>query len=177
VLHAGGRSFGYLHFWYVHLLGVPELLKEKLQGEFSACDGLIIDLRGRGGNAFAISKIVALLQADRATKNRPIVALVDRQSRSAKDVLAYEFKSRGIARLVGEPTAGAVIPASFADVGHDSVLMFPTFRLPRYTDLLEFKPVQPDVSIERAGPFSAGKDPILEAGLAEVLRLTKTSSK
>ena len=177
VLQSGGRSFGYFHFWYVHIQGVPELLKEKLQGEFSACDGLIIDLRGRGGNGFAISKIVALLQADRATKNRPIVALVDRQSRSAKDVLAYEFKSKGIARLVGEPTAGAVIPASFADVGHDSVLMFPTFRMPRYTDLLDFKPVQPDVSIERAGPFSAGKDPILEAGLAEVLRLTKTSLK
>jgi carboxyl-terminal processing protease len=108
------------------------------------------------------------------TKHWPIVALLDRQSRSAKDVLAYELKRTGIARLVGEPTAGAVIPASFADVGHDTILMFPSFKLPRYTEILEFKPVQPDVYVERAGPLSAGADPILEAGLTEALRLVKT---
>lgn len=177
VLKSEGRSFGYLHFWYVHLTGLPELIKEKLQGEFSACDGLIIDLRGRGGNAFAVFKIVDLLRADQSSKHRPIVALVDRQSRSAKDLLAYEFKSKGIARLVGEPTAGAAIPASFADVGHDTVLMFPTFRLPKFTDLLELKPVEPDVAVTRAGPLSGGDDPILTAGLAEVLRLAKASAK
>ena len=60
-----------------------------------------------------------------------------------------------------------VIPATFADVGYDTILMFPSFKLPRYTDLLEGKPVEPDVFVERAGPFSAGNDPILKAGLAE----------
>jgi carboxyl-terminal processing protease len=166
-----GRNIGYLHFWYVHMTGVPELLKEKLEGEFSDCDALIIDLRGRGGNGAAIARIVDILRADRAAKKRPIVALVDRQSRSAKDVLAYEFKKTGVARLVGERSAGAVIPASFADVGHDSVLMFPSQKLPRYTDLLEFKPVEPDVYVERAGPLSAGRDPILAAGIAEAFKL------
>jgi len=177
LLKAEDRSFGYLHFWYVHMTGIPELIKDKIEGEFGKCDGLIIDLRGRGGNAFAISKIVDALRADRAGRHRPIIALIDRQSRSAKDVLAYELKSQGIARLVGEPTAGAVIPASFADVGHDSILMFPTFKLPRYTDLLEAKPVAPDVLIQRAGPLSAGDDPILNAGLAEALKLAKSAAK
>jgi carboxyl-terminal processing protease len=177
VLKADGRTFGYLHFWYVHMLGVPELVKDKIEGEFRTCDGLIIDLRGRGGNAFAILKIVDALRADRTARNRPIIALIDRQSRSAKDVLAYELKNQGIARLVGEPTAGAVIPASFADVGHDSVLMFPTFKLPKYTELLEFKPVAPDVLVQRAGPLSAGDDPILNAGLAEALKLAKSAAK
>jgi carboxyl-terminal processing protease len=104
-------------------------------------------------------------------KHKPVVALIDRQSRSAKDVLAYELKKTGIARLVGEPTAGAVIPASFADVGYDTILMFPSFKLPRYTDLLESKPTTPDVYVERAGPLSAGADPILEAGLTEIVKL------
>jgi carboxyl-terminal processing protease len=138
-----GYNVGYLHFWYVHMSGVPELVRGKLEGEFSTCDALVIDLRGRGGNGMAIAKIVEVLREDRTKRNRPIVALVDRQSRSAKDVLAYEFKRTGVARLVGEPTAGAVIPATFADVGYDSVLMFPSFKLPRYTDILEFKPFQP----------------------------------
>lgn len=98
-------------------------------------------------------------------------------NQEARKTLAYELKSKGIARLVGEPTAGAAIPASFADVGHDTVLMFPTFRLPKYTDLLELKPVEPDVAVARAGPLSGGDDPILTAGLAEVLRLAKAPAK
>jgi hypothetical protein len=72
---------------------------------------------------------------------------------------------------VGEASAGAVIPASFADVGHDSILMFPAVRLPKYTDLLELKPIQPDVLVERPGLFAAGRDGILEAGVAEARRL------
>ncbi len=177
VFKTGDRSFGYLHFWYVHMTGVPELLKEKLEGEFGSCDGVVIDLRGRGGNGLAISKIIEVLRADYSTKRRPLIALVDRQSRSAKDVLAYEMKKRGIARVVGERTAGAVIPASFADVGHETILMFPSFKLSVYTDLLELKPVEPDVPVERAGPLSAGNDPILKAGLAEALRLLKEPGK
>jgi len=177
VYTSGGRSFGYLHFWYIHMTGVPELLKEKLEGEFSSCDGLIIDLRGRGGNGLAIPKIVDILRDESSRRHRPIIALVDRLSRSAKDVLAYELKKNGIAKLVGEQTAGAVIPATFADVGYESMLMFPSFKLPRYTDLLEFKPVEPDLFVERSGPFSAGRDSILEAGLAEALKLVKASAK
>jgi carboxyl-terminal processing protease len=175
VYRIDGRSVGYIHFWYVHLTGVPELLKEKLGGELSGADALVLDLRGRGGNGFAIAKIVDILRAEHAAGRKAIVALVDRQSRSAKDVLAYEMKKNGLARLVGEQTAGAVIPATFADVGHESVLMFPSFKLPRYTDLLELKPVEPDLFVERAGPLSGGSDPILKAGLDEALRLARAA--
>lgn len=171
------RKLAYIHIWYVHLTGVPELLNQKIEGDFKDCDALVLDLRGRGGNGAAISKIVDTLKKASESKHRPIVALFDRQSRSAKDVLAYELKRTGIARLVGEPTAGAVIPASFADVGYDSILMFPSFKLPRYTDLLELKPVKPDVYVERPGPLSAGVDTILEAGLAEALKMVKAQSK
>jgi carboxyl-terminal processing protease len=175
IVKAGGRSFGYVHFWYVHMRGIPELLKEKFEGEFGNADGLIVDLRGRGGNALAIMQIMNILRADRAAKNRPIIALIDRQSRSAKDVLAFEMKKTGLARLVGEKTAGAVIPATFANVGHDTILMFPSYKLPNYTDLLEHKPVEPDVYVERAGPLSAGNDPILKAGINEALKLLAKS--
>ena len=173
----GAHSFGYVHFWYVHMSGVPEMLTEKLNGEFSSCDAVIIDLRGRGGNGQAISKILDVLRARSAAARQPFVALVDRQSRSAKDVLAYEMKKSGLARLVGEPTAGAVIPATFADVGYETILMFPSYKLQRYTDILELKPVAPDIVVERAGPLSAGDDPILKAGLAEAARLARALAK
>jgi carboxyl-terminal processing protease len=170
VIRSGGRSFGYLHFWYVHLTGVPDLLTEKIEGEFSGTDGLIIDLRGRGGSAGEVTRIVKLVREFMSRTGRPVVALVDRQSRSGKDILAYEFREMGV-RLVGEPSAGAVIPAMFADVGHDSILMFPAMRLQNYTDKLEFNPVQPHVAVERPGLFAAGRDAILEAGIQEALRL------
>ncbi len=41
--------------------------------------------------------------------------------------------------------------------------MFPSFTLGEYTEKLELKGgVEPDIFVERAGPYSAGKDPILE---------------
>ena len=89
---------------------------------------------------------------------RPIVALTDRQSRSARDALAYEFKQRKLATVVGERTAGAVIPASFEPLGDETVLMFPSFTLGDYTKKLELKGLEPDISVERAGPYSAGHD-------------------
>jgi carboxyl-terminal processing protease len=168
---AGGATIGIVHFWFVHLSGVPQLLQDSFDGPLRQAQALIVDLRGRGGNYLEIAKILDVLRTDLAKHRRPIVALVDRQSRSGKDILAYEIKQNQLARLVGEPSAGAVIPATFADVGHDTILMFPTIRLPRYTELLEFKPVQPDVLVERAGPFAAGRDFILDAGIEEAVRL------
>ena len=170
VIERGGKHVGYIHFWNVPLSGAPELLTRSLKTTFKDCDAVIVDLRGRGGSGSEVAKIVAALKDDRGKRHRPIIALVDRQSRSAKDLIAYELKDQHVATLVGEPTAGAVVPASFADVGHDTVLMFPASRLPKYSDLLEHKPVTPDVPVDRAGPFSAGQDPILEAGLNEALK-------
>jgi carboxyl-terminal processing protease len=165
-----GHSAGYVHFWFIHSMGVAEMLRELFAGAFVNAEGLILDLRGRGGNGVVVPDILEIL----AGWKRPIVALIDRQSRSAKDALAYEFKQRHLATLVGEPTAGAVIPATFARVGQKTMLMFPSFTLGEYTEKLELKGgVPPDVSVERAGPYSAGKDPILERGQSELSRLLK----
>lgn len=169
VIERAGRHVGYVHLWDVPISGAPDSLTRALKTAFKDCDAVIVDLRGRGGSGSQVPEIVAVLKSDRGKRHRPIVALVDRQSRSAKDMIAYELKAQHVATLVGEPTAGAVMPASFADVGHDTVLMFPAGRLDKYSDLLEHKPVVPDVPVERAGPFSAGQDPILEAGLDEAL--------
>jgi carboxyl-terminal processing protease len=168
------RAAGYVHFWFIHSTGVPEMLRELFASEFATADGLLLDLRGRGGNGVVVPDILQLL----SDWKRPIVALIDRQSRSAKDALAYEFKERHLATLVGEATAGAVIPASFAPVGEKTVLMFPSFTLGEYTRKLELKGgVVPDVFVERAGPYSAGSDPIFERGKQELARLLENGPR
>ena len=165
-----GRAVGYVHFWFIHSSGVAEMLRELFAGEFARADGLLLDLRGRGGNGVVVLDILQIL----SDWNRPIVALTDRQSRSAKDALAYEFKQRHLATLVGEPTAGAVIPASFAQVGDQTMLMFPSFTLGEYTEKLELKGgVAPHIFVERAGPYSAGRDPIFDRGKLELAQLLK----
>jgi C-terminal processing protease CtpA/Prc len=170
LIYLEGRPVGYVHFWFIHSSGVAEMLRELFAGEFATADGLLLDLRGRGGNGVVVPDILKIL----SDWNRPIVALIDRQSRSAKDALAYEFKQRHLATLVGEPTAGAVIPASFAQVGDQTMLMFPSFTLGEYTEKLELKGgVAPDIFAERAGPYSAGRDPIFERGKLELAQLLK----
>lgn len=171
-IEVDGRRVGYVRFWFIHSIGVVEMLRELFAGDFADADGLILDLRGRGGNGVVVPDILKVLSEWR----RPIVALTDRQSRSAKDALAYEFKQRHLARVVGEPTAGAVIPASFAKVGDEMMLMFPSFTLGEYTEKLELKGgVTPDVFVERAGPFSAGQDPIFDRARKEMAELLKSA--
>lgn len=172
LLKIEGRTVGYVHFWFIHSSGVTEMLRELFAGKFARAEGLLLDLRGRGGNGVVVPDILQIL----ADWKRPIVALTDRQSRSAKDALAYEFKERRLATLVGEQTAGAVIPASFAQVGEKTMLMFPSFTLGEYTEKLELKGgVAPDVLVERAGPYSAGHDPIFDRSQREIVRLLKSA--
>lgn len=177
VIERDGKRLGYLHLWLIHLIGPDALLQEQIEGPFALCDALIIDLRGRGGSGFMVKRILDLLDGPERIWDKPIVALINGHSRSAKDVLAYEFRDRNIARLVGERTAGAAVPVSSADVGFGMQLHFPTFTLPGHSDRLEFHPIEPHVSVAEVGPYSAGADPIFDAGVVEAARLAKQTPK
>ena len=91
-------------------------------------------------------------------------------------MLAYELKTRRLGVLVGQTTAGALLPATFAKVGSDSVLMYPAFSLGKHSDAIEGKGVAPDIEVESPVPFSAGADPIRDAGMLLVVRATPGSA-
>ncbi len=171
VFEHAGRRIGYLHFWLIHMTGVDTLLRETLEGPFASCDAFVFDLRGRGGNGFMVPRILDILDGTASTWDKPVVALINGLSRSAKDVIAYEVRNRKIGPLVGETTAGAVVPATMENVGYDTYLMFPGFQLPHYSHTLEFVGVAPDIVVQEPGPYSAGRDPIRNAGLREATRL------
>lgn len=173
VIPHGDRTFGYVHFWLMHFTGVAQLMRDVIQDEFADCDGLVLDIRGRGGSAATVTALLRVL--DRSW-DRPIVVLIDRASRSAKEVLSWEIKRRGLGRLVGERTAGAVIPASFVQVGPESWLMFPQAKLGQYTREIEGIGVEPDVYVEAPGPYSAGADPIFDAGVEELVKMVMSTA-
>ncbi len=172
-----GRRVAWFHLRMVHSRQTDKVLRQLLIGRFAEAEALVLDLRGRGGSASMAQRLLALFDGPGAVWTRPVVALVDGATRSAKEVLAWELRERGIARLIGERTAGAVIPATFARVAPDAILMFPSTTLGAYTERLEGKGVEPDVLVRAAGPWSAGADPILEAGLQEAARLAATASR
>ncbi|MBC7843125.1 MAG: hypothetical protein H7099_12470 [Gemmatimonadaceae bacterium] len=107
----------------------------------------------------------------------PVVALQDRQTRSAKEVFVEELRRQGIARIVGEPTAGAVVASGSAALGHGMMLLMPAqVNAPRY-DGLELHPQQPDVAVAWGGPFSGLQDPILLAGIREATQLVRQQGR
>ncbi len=165
---------GYIRWWYMHSRGLAGGFATALAGPLASSQALVLDLRGRGGAESAVNGVLRLLTPGPEQRFRgPIVALIDRQTRSAKEELAVELRARGLARLVGEPTAGAFIPAGFASVSDDAVLMVPVIdKLPnRFTSLIEQHPVTPDVAAPTVGPYAGGRDSLVEAGLDEAVRL------
>ncbi len=161
VFEEEGFSIGYVHLWYIHMRGAAELVQNALEGPLAECEAWIFDLRGRGGSAAEVRRIS---QAVARASNRPLVLLTDSETRSAKEVLAYDLRAREDVLIVGETSAGAVIPATFQSVGDGATLMFPSFTLGRYTQLLEGKGVAPDIEVEDDLAYAAGRDAILDAG-------------
>lgn len=173
VVEVDGRSVAYIHFWYVHTRGMDTLLARLAQNEFKDCEALVLDLRGRGGSAEMVTRVLRTLAGRNSKWRKPIVALIDANTRSAKEMLAYELKTRKLGTLVGERTAGALLPATFVEVGADSVLMYPAFALGRFSEAIEGKGVEPDVRVASPLPYSAGADPIRVEGLKQAAELAK----
>jgi C-terminal processing protease CtpA/Prc len=165
---SGGATIGYVHFWNVMSEDNIELLKDALDGRFQAADALAIDLRGRGGQVGVINALAKIL----AREKRPVALLIDREARSAKEMLAHRLKGNAGITVVGETTAGAVLPASFHDLPGGAKLMLPVpigdvgIRLFTRGDRLEGVGAIPDIRVDAPLPYRAGTDPILDRAVS-----------
>lgn len=164
-----GRRLTYLHLWNLISPRFPGLVRGALTGPEGYAEGMVLDLRGRGGQVGVMARVGEALKEAR----RPVALLIDRETRSAKEILASQLKGRPGFRLVGERTAGAVLPGSYHELSCGAMVMLPADpdRISRFTSggALEGKGVEPDLRVERPGPYSAGADPILEAGIEAVV--------
>lgn len=185
IIEYEGRKFGYIRFWHFLHDGMTSALKRALKKEWELCDGLIIDLRGRGGSPNVMNACFAPFGEPPAMSmfpgmpgrkvdyrmpkwDRPVVALQDAGSRSAKEVYAHNWKYLDIGPLVGESTPGAVLGSTFAPLPDGSYLLYPAQNardLSYGKTELEGNPVTPTHPVKDLIQYAGGQDTIKEAGI------------
>jgi len=192
--HAGKR-IGYVHFtnWFPPMMQPINEAVESMRGH----DGIVIDLRGNGGGVGVMTMSLAghffegrtvfgkqtmrdstinYISMPRQLDSQgefidpyegPIAILIDETTGSSSEVFAGGLQSLGRARVFGESSMGAVLPARLTRLPNgDAVLHalgdFVTVDGTR----LEGRGVVPDVRVplERA-PLLQGRDAALDAAL------------
>ncbi len=164
VLEVDANKFGYIRLWNLMSGKVTRILKDAIEKKFQDCDGLVLDLRGRGGQ---INVVLAIERTLRNEWEKPIVVITDKFTRSAKEILAHRLKEFENVIVIGERTTGAVTAASFLQLPSGDGMMFPVATsesLAHLTDgvALEGNGVQPDEPVKFSLPYSQGRDALLE---------------
>jgi carboxyl-terminal processing protease len=178
VLEIDGRRIGYIRCWHFLHSGITNALRRAINNDFADCDGMIIDLRGRGGSPLVMNACFmpfgepppmrGLRRLRMPSWDRPVVALQDRGSRSAKEVYSHNWQWLDIGPVVGESTPGAVLASEFFTLPDGSRLLYPMQRADRFTYgevNLEGNPVRPTHPVKDLLPYAAGADTIKAAGI------------
>jgi len=179
VIEHGNRKIGYLRLWTLHDGDVHESVQTALAtGKLKDIDVLVADLRGRwGGYVGRLNEVFAPggTQVEFIDRNgessftplrwrKPVVAIIDDGARSAMEILAFTMKKNG-AKMVGKPTAGAVLGGGAYVLPDDSLLMLAIRDVVTDGERLEHKGVTPDVIVDNPLPYAAGRDPQYDAAL------------
>jgi len=191
----GGKKIGLLSFsnWFLPVMQPLDAAVERMRGS----DGMVIDLRGNTGGAAAMtmgiaghffgeSKKLGVMLTRDSTFNilaiprrvnaagelvepfaGPLAILVDETTGSASEVFAGGMQALGRARVFGETSAGAVLPAMTTRLPNGDSLLHALGDFETSTGVrLEGRGVIPDqvVPLARAD-LLAGRDAKLEAAL------------
>jgi len=187
VIEYKGKRFGYIRFWHFLHDGMTAALRGALRKDWVDCDGLIIDLRGRGGSPSvmnacfepfgkppALGRMWGPASYNMPKWTKPVVALQDAGSRSAKEVYAHNWKYLKIGPLVGETTPGAVLGSSFVELPDGSQMIMPMQEVGALTYgnvQLEANGVVPTHPVKDLLAFAAGGDTIKDAGIKVLYEL------
>jgi carboxyl-terminal processing protease len=158
----GGRP-GYCVLWCCGGDEPEQLLREALSGDLRDTDGLVLDLRGGWGGCNP--SLLDVLSPERDRSRRRLVLLVDRRTRSGKEVMARLVQKRGWGTVIGERTAGAVLRARPFLLEDRSVLYLAVQEFDLEGERLEGRGVEPDVRTDSETSYAGGRDRALEVAL------------
>jgi carboxyl-terminal processing protease len=182
-------SIGYIRF---NMWVIPQMAKlRKAVAEFSNVQALVIDLRGNPGGVGGMAPgLAGLLFKEKASLgsmktrggsmeflafpqkdpfNGKVVILTNHGTGSTSEVFAAGMQETGRAILVGETTAGAVLPSVFEKLATGYLFQYAIsdYRSPKNI-LIEGRGVIPDLEVKQTrASLLAGSD----AQLDEAIRL------
>ncbi|MDC3378875.1 S41 family peptidase [Planctomycetota bacterium] len=175
VVERHGVKLGYMRLYHLLTEDIVDMLGDALARRFADADvqGVVVDLRGMGGLPVAVERVLNYFDPNLPGGplwGRPAVALIDGRTRSAKELLAFDWRQRRIGPIVGTTTRGAVLGARFEPLQDGSFMLVPVMDMRSMTGgrVLERNGVAPDIEVTVDLAWSEGVDSIYEAGL-EVL--------
>jgi carboxyl-terminal processing protease len=188
-----GTTVGLLAFniWMLPMVQRVEAAMADLRKQ--GMTALVLDLRGNPGGVGAMSVPVARLllakpgslgtlrfrdfaqefkvEAGEDPFTGPVVLLVDEGTASTSEIFAAGLRDLGRVTIVGgRPSAGAALPSVIEELEGGAVLQYVVgdYRSPKGT-IVEGKGVVPDVLVtETKADFAAGRDPVLDAAVAQL---------
>ena len=184
VIKAPENTLGYIHIYsYAGQEYHDELVSAIAWGALKDVDALIIDLRyGLGGadptylNIFnphvpVISWVDRSGQSDRYDPQwrKPVVFLVNKTTRSGKEILAFGAKQYQLATVIGERTAGAVVGAALFPLSNGDLLYLAVRNSLVDGVNLEGVGVVPDIEIPMDIRYCQGQDKQLERAVEYLL--------
>jgi carboxyl-terminal processing protease len=189
VVEQSGKKIGYVHLWsYAGEQYQKQLETELFYGRLKDTDSFVLDLReGWGGASASYLNLYSSrnIQLTGTARNRtpstsssawskPVVMLINEESRSGKEILAYGFRKYGIGPVVGAKTAGAVLQGNLFAMNDGTVLYLAVadVRLDEH-QRLEGVGVKPDIEIPFSLNDAQGLDPQKERAIAVALEAVK----
>jgi carboxyl-terminal processing protease len=184
------RSTAYIRFnLFLDLPRVMASFQQTVEN-CTACDGLIIDLRGNPGGIGGMAMGMAGFLVDKPNQrlgtmylrdstlnfvvnprakvfSGPVAVLVDGCSASTSEIFAGGLKDLGRARVFGTPTAAAALPSAFERLPNGDGFQYAVANyISEGGQPLEGLGVTPDVVVELTRPaLLAGHDSVIDAAL------------
>lgn len=181
---------GYVR-WNVFMMDLlPEI--SRAIGTYKDAPGLILDLRGNPGGVAGMAQAVAgnvvtrpislgsmqnpeytiefPVQPRSKVFSGPLVVLVDMASASTSEILAAGLQESERATLVGETTAGLVLPSMVIELEDGGLFQYAlALYLSPTGEVVEGVGVKPDVQIAPTRvAWASGRDVVLETALAVI---------
>ena len=167
IIDVGGKKIGYIHLWTMANPAFKDALDRAVLNKLADTDGLILDLRdGYGGTPFGYFNVfdtpdVVWEQTGRdgtVTRHtgydRPMTALINGGTRSAKEYFTLQFKKSKRASVIGATTTGAFLGAGGFPITQDGYLELPVVGLKLDGKRIEGVGVPPDISVPASHSYT-----------------------
>lgn len=177
LIEHSGKKIGYIHIYsYAGEEYHQELINSLVWGELKKADALIIDLRyGLGGawpyylNIFNTNIPVLVMNGRNGAENKvdsqwrkPAVYLVNKFTRSGKELLAFGAKKYRLATVIGEKTAGNTLGGRLFPLSNGDLVFLATQSCTIDGVNLEGVGVKPDITVPFDIRYCRGYDAQLD---------------